>query len=131
MVIESAQDLEGVWTTSGIRDVYIAFTPDGTFTISRGSPTEPALDSGRYRVDGSVLTMESLDGGCIGTVGRYVVTFPDQQTLSTALIQDDCGVRAADFEKGAPVQKVPEADLSSTAIVGVDVGSGRAGGIRQ
>lgn len=108
--VESARDLVGVWTTGGVRDVYFTFTPDGAFAVSRGGPTEPAFDSGIFRVDGSVLTLESTGRGCGGTIGRYLVTLPDPQTLSAALIEDDCSARAADFEKGAPVHKVPTPD---------------------
>lgn len=107
VVVQSADDLVGVWVTSGIRDVYFTFTPDGTFAVSRDSPTDSPMDTGIYRVDGSVLTLESTGQGCAETTGRYLVTFPDPQTLSAELIQDTCSARAADFEKGAPVQKVP------------------------
>ena len=110
VVVESADDLVGLWATSGIREVYFTFTPDGTFAISRGSPTDSPMDTGIYRVDGSVLTLESTGQGCGGTIGRYLVTFPDPQTLSAELIQDTCSARAADFEKGAPVQKVPQTE---------------------
>lgn len=110
VVVQSADDLVGVWATSGIRDVYFTFTPDGTFAVSRDSATEPPVDTGTYRVDGSVLTLESTGQGCGGTIGRYLVTFPDPQTLSAELIQDTCSARAADFEKGAPVQKVPQTE---------------------
>jgi hypothetical protein len=90
--------------------VHFTFAPEGTFAVSRGDPTAPPMDTGVSRVDGAVLTLKSIGRGCGGTIGRYLITFPGPQTLAAELIQDNYSARAADFEKGAPVQMVPTAE---------------------
>ena len=94
----SAEQIIGTWEN----DTRATHTFESDETFAAGTAYSASGDPGAlgtYTFDGSILTFDTNNeaeegtGVCNLTIGSYEVTFSDSDTMSWALIDDECATR--------------------------------------
>ncbi len=97
---DPAAELHGVWETPF--PYYIVFDEGGKWEGRPYDPQSPATNWGTYTFDDDTLTMFTAAPGRAdvcqeGQTGIYDAAVTDTGNLKLTVINDPCGVRAADF----------------------------------
>ena len=108
----------GMWATE-FSAVFMDLNEDGTYgkgstpeQAAAGEAQTPSFEWGTWTLDEGVLTFTTPDGTryCGRSVGTYDVEVSDDgDELRTALIEDECGVRAEGFP--GVLNRYTESDL--------------------
>lgn len=94
---DPAESIIGTWTSQGGK--YVTFRDDGTYDVGT-EPANASTEFGTWSMEGDVLTKvtDPEASSCAGITATYEVELLDDGTqLESTVVDDECGVRVADF----------------------------------